>query len=53
MYKKLSIIFIIIFIAILMAVRFGYSFREQILPTSFMPAETFLEQGVMQEEVKL
>ena len=36
-----------------MAVAFGYLFREQILRTSFMPAETSLEQGVMQEEVKL
>lgn len=53
MSKKLLSIFIIILSVVLLAFVFGYIFRQGILRIFYYtPTKTFLEKGVVQEEVK-
>lgn len=53
MSKKLLSIFIIILSVVLLAFVFGYIFRQRILRIFYYtPTKTFLEKGVVQEEIK-
>lgn len=53
MSKKLLSIFIIILSVVLLAFVFGYIFRQGILRIFYYtPTKTFLEKGVVQEEIK-